>query len=648
MILNLIIKASFKAVQLLENLKNMFSRVDKTILFIICIGLLNTFQIQSQNQKRVDSLKNIYESSNDGKKRLRALQKLFNATVHSNPEDAFNYAKLGLSLAKELELKTATGDFYRNHGFYYRFVPNIDSSRYYYQKAVDILKKAKPGKRTCWTYEEYATLEVLQGDFEKGLALLDSSIVVAKKLKNGTLIGSIHARKTTTFTDMGKFDLATQEAMKSLKTLDTLKRPNRKGEGISIGHLGRIEMLRGNKTEAMNYLLQSLEKFKEIDNTEWLSITYNEIGNLEVQNKNFDSALDNYKKALEFSKKLNRPDMEIMNLANIAMTYSDKGDYKKALKNMQESVFLSNTIQSANNMIVGYNMLGEIYRNDKQYGNSIVNYDKAVILADSISALKLLEEAYQGRSLSFEKNNNFKDALADQRHYQTIHDSIFNLDSAKEIDELKVKYETEKKENEILKKENDIIVLEAQKKKDDSYRLILIIALISAIIIAFAAVYGLRQKIKRNRAEKEKLDNELSFKKKELTSHALHLAKKNEVLQEIKAKAKELKTSNSTSGYQQLIQTINFDLKDDNNWENFKKYFEEVHKDFNNNVKTKYPDVTANELRLMALLKMNLSSKEIANILNISSEGIKKARYRLRKKLNLSSDDSLQDLVISL
>ena len=50
----------------------------------------------------------------------------------------------------------------------------------------------------------------------------------------------------------------------------------------------------------------------------------------------------------------------------------------------------------------------------------------------------------------------------------------------------------------------------------------------------------------------------------------------------------------------------------------------------------------------MALLKMNLSSKEIANILNISTEGVKKARYRLRKKLNLSSDDSLQEVVISM
>ena len=61
-----------------------------------------------------------------------------------------------------------------------------------------------------------------------------------------------------------------------------------------------------------------------------------------------------------------------------------------------------------------------------------------------------------------------------------------------------------------------------------------------------------------------------------------------------------------------------------------------------------YPEVSNNDLRLMSLLKMNLSSKEIANILNISVEGVKKVRYRLRKKLNLNTEESPQELVIEL
>ena len=155
--------------------------------------------------------------------------------------------------------------------------------------------------------------------------------------------------------------------------------------------------------------------------------------------------------------------------------------------------------------------------------------------------------------------------------------------------------------------------------------------------------------MKRNKLVKEKLDAELDFKKKELTTHALHLAKKNELLEGLKQKANELKTSeNTTNGYQQLIRTIDFDLKDDNNWENFAHYFQQVHKDFNQNVAKKYPEVTPNELRLISLVKMNLSIKEMANILNISVPGVKKARQRLRKKMDLSTKDSLEMAVLEI
>ena len=153
----------------------------------------------------------------------------------------------------------------------------------------------------------------------------------------------------------------------------------------------------------------------------------------------------------------------------------------------------------------------------------------------------------------------------------------------------------------------------------------------------------------RSKAERKILDDELAYKKKELTTHALHLAKKNEVLENLKQKAKELKKSeNGSRGYQQLIQTINFDQQDDKNWENFTQYFEQVHKNFSTLVKERYPEVTKNELRFMALLKMNMSSKEIATILNISSDGVKKARQRLRKKMNLRPEDSLENEVLAI
>jgi len=96
-----------------------------------------------------------------------------------------------------------------------------------------------------------------------------------------------------------------------------------------------------------------------------------------------------------------------------------------------------------------------------------------------------------------------------------------------------------------------------------------------------------------------------------------------------------------------IINKINFDLKDEENWEHFTQYFEKVHTDFTKTVLKQFPNITPNELRLMALLKMNLTSKEIANMLNITADGVKKARQRLRKKMELTPEDSLEALVTS-
>ena len=243
----------------------------------------------------------------------------------------------------------------------------------------------------------------------------------------------------------------------------------------------------------------------------------------------------------------------------------------------------------------------------------------------------------------------YKKAYEFHTDYHKLHDEILGEENIERMNELEVQYQTEKKEKELIIKQNEIKLLEERKQKAENRVLFFIITAIGILLFALAVFYGLRQKIKRNKIERSKLDSDLAFKEKELTTHALHLAHKNEVLLNLKSQLKELKSKSSNSkSYQQVINTINLDINNDNNWEQFKNYFEDVHKDFNSKVMNNYPKVSTNDLRLMSLLKMNLSSKEIANILNISIEGVKKARYRLRKKLNLSTEESLQELVIDL
>ncbi len=601
--------------------------------------------VSAQENKKLDSLLIVYKSQRQDTSKVKTLHQLFSELRHEDWDRAYTYNEEAIFLSKKLNYPVGEGIGYLNHAYYYRFLPNADSARFYFSKSVELLKRNDAKNEQWKSLNEYATFETIQGDFKKAITLADEGQNIAIELNSGTKLIDNLQRKSTIYMDTGDFELAMTETLKASKIADTISPPDLKRKAIALADIGRIDMLRGNYTKSIEPIQQSLTIFEKLKDDLWMAIISMELGNVHWYMEDYDAASENYKKSLELSRKMGRKDFIASNLSNLGLISMSRKHYDEAIKYLEEAIKIKKKVSSLNNLIINYNNLGVAHFKIRSYKKSLENHSVAIKLADSINALDILRDGYSGRSKAYESMGDFKNALLDQRNYQIVNDSVFNTTKSAQIEELKTQYETEKKEQQIVLQEKEITVLEQQASISNLQKLLLGIGLLLSLI----GFYAIRQKLKRNKLEKEKVDAELAFKKKELTTHALHLAKKNEVLESLKQKAQELKENEeSKKGYQQLIRTINFDLQDDNNWENFARYFEEVHKDFNSNVKSKFPDVTSNELRLMALLKMNLSSKEIANILNISPEGIKKARYRLRKKLDITTEDSLQDLVLSL
>lgn len=150
----------------------------------------------------------------------------------------------------------------------------------------------------------------------------------------------------------------------------------------------------------------------------------------------------------------------------------------------------------------------------------------------------------------------------------------------------------------------------------------------------------------------EKLESEIDFKNSELASSAMHLLKKGELLTKIKTGLsqliKEMDNPHAISELKKMVRTLNEDEHMDEEWEHFSNHFDKVHSDFLSVLKELHPSVSANELKLSAYLRMNLSTKEIAQLMNISVRGVEISRYRLRKKLALSSEVSLFDYLINI
>lgn len=150
----------------------------------------------------------------------------------------------------------------------------------------------------------------------------------------------------------------------------------------------------------------------------------------------------------------------------------------------------------------------------------------------------------------------------------------------------------------------------------------------------------------------EKLEADINYKNSELASSAMHLVKKGELLTNIKSELtqlmKRLDNEKVVSEIKKIIKTLSDDDNIDKEWENFAKHFDQVHSDFVVKLKEKHPAISGNELKLCAYLRMNLSTKEIAQLMNISVRGVEISRYRLRKKLGIPTEVSLFDYLIKL
>ncbi|HEV3224881.1 MAG TPA: triple tyrosine motif-containing protein [Puia sp.] len=150
----------------------------------------------------------------------------------------------------------------------------------------------------------------------------------------------------------------------------------------------------------------------------------------------------------------------------------------------------------------------------------------------------------------------------------------------------------------------------------------------------------------------EKLEAEIAFKNTELASTAMHLVQKGELLGNIKEEMSRIKKNTNGHAapdeFKKIMRILSEENKMDKDWELFAQHFDHVHSDFLSNIKARYPTLSPHELKLCAYLRMNLSSKEIAQLESISVRGVEIGRYRLRKKLKINTETNLFDFLLEI
>ena len=630
--------------------------------FIIILSLLNCFwqTINAQGrEKELDSLINHAEQLPESIKKAKVLSRIHERMMFSDPDMARNYAQQAFQLSKKLDYKKGVGNGYLQFGNYFSNRTENDSATYYYNLYLEKFKEIESIRGQIFANHSLAGIEREKGNYDKAIEITQRNIGLyndenrdTTDLKEFNLIGAEYEVLGSVYMDKGNYTLALNETLNALRFFEEVDDRVRKGDALL--QLGQIEYKLGNFDSSLTYEEEAFAIYRDEGDKVYQSYAANYSGLAAEALGNMQKAEEYQRASIALAREMGVKSALSTALRDLGRIYAKKGLLNDARALLQESYQEAESTGIKLDMASALKELAQVDFKSKEFAEALKKMDRVIEMAESIGATSILGESYKERSEIYESLGKYTNAMADLKTYQIINDSIFNSKKSQQIEELKTIYETEKKEAEIALQEEEINTLNAKAKVDKLTKGLYAGGMASALALSGLLVFGYRQKMKKNKAEREKQEEiykqEIAHKKKELASQTLHLVQKNTFIQELMENLENIKNSPEKfkMEFRRIVMLLKKENASDKDWEVFKTYFAEVHNDFDQKLKTFYPDITEKEIRLAAFLRMNLTTKEIAATLNVLPDSILKSKYRLKKKLGLEKDTDLTTFLNTL
>ncbi|MDI1317292.1 hypothetical protein [Flavobacterium sp.] len=490
----------------------------------------------------------------------------------------------------------------------------------YFSQALEIATKEK---NTADKAESLFYLGICSygSSLEKGLQFVTKSLYEYKQLEKTNpekahigrykclqLISTIYARQKKYKEAMQLSAEVVAELKDKTDTSGTL--------GLAYNSLGFLSELKNEKVEAEEYYTLALHEFEKAKNVAYLPSSYCRLGEIAKDRNQKEISVNYFKKALTTAQSTRNKQAQVTALIAMGNWYMKfENDLSQA-----ENYFNKARITSAT-------------------------------ISDKTFEIKALEALIELKK----EEENYQEVSQLQHKILTIKDSFYSFERDQIVKSLEVQFDVSEK-NRKLK----LISAEHEVSALTNY---LLVALLVLLILVFTILYLFLKRINKRDKQllktKEELvlvleeqkqlkqhqfQNDLEFKESQLSAITIQMLEKNELLDEIKTLLNRKEATSET----EIKKIVSKYTIQENNWKDFDSHFESVNKNFYTRLKGKYPDISSNDLKICALIKLNLSIKEMASILNISPDSVKTARHRLRKKLQLSTEENLTDFILAV
>lgn len=519
-------------------------------------------------------------------------------------------------------------------GINYQKTGDYDSSLVALQESLRIQEEANISDSTANTLENISNTHMFLAEYEKSLFYAEQTLAVRRKIGSTDTVDSF-LNLGIIYMDIGDYPASLDYYLRSLQVSENQKDSFRIQQVHSnIGVLYR-KMKRYNDAE------QSLKLALDYQLSHGLKLlaarTHNNLGNLYVGTGQNEKGRYHYTQNLRIQEEIgSEQDLWIPNL-NLGYFNEAIGDIIEARKYFEKALKLADQTGNQYGVEVSKVNIASCYSQSGKHQNALGIANAVRPRVKEIDDLAFQEYAYYKCYTIYEAGGKLEEAISAFKDFVTIRDSILNQQKLSEIAEIETRYELQAKEREIALAKEQAQGLELKNELVSTQRNGLIGVAGSLIVVMLLTFSLYRSRIKRQRIEYQKLEQEAS-------QAAKVIAKKNELLKELRSRAANqnlAKSESSNSEFLSLFKLVESSSNDDEEWKTFQEKFEKLHPTFLKRLETSFSNLTDNDLRLAALIRLRMTSKEIANAINIEHVSVQKARYRLKKKLDLTQQQDL-------
>ncbi len=481
------------------------------------------------------------------------------------------------------------------------------------------------------------------------LIVSNNTINIAQKINNEIIVAKTKNVIANYYIVKNSYYQALKYFYDALKIFE--KYNDTKNIAIVYNGLGLIYFNLKDNEKAISYFIKAVNYFKKQGELHKVAIVSQNIGNCYSEEKNYNKAIVYHQNALEAFRKINDSTQIISVFINLSIIYRNLGKYQDAFNYLNHAKDYSERMKNQRLLSITLQDIGSLYLETGNFTLSKKFLKQSLSIFSKVGNKKGKMDALFALSEIADREGNVTLSYKYYKDYVNLKDSVLDGETQKKIAELQGKYDFKKKEYEaeLIHKKYEI------KKRQN---VILIISFISSVIIIllFAGLIwllnkNLKKSAKLSRLEKIQHQAEIEARNKELITSSLQLITKNEILTEISLLTEKVNKSDNTDSIRlnaEVKKILQQNLNLDKDWEHFKEMFEKVYLNFFATIKNICPELSENELRVCAYLKINLQNKEIARILNINHESVIKCRYRIRKKLKLDNTANLEEYIRSI